>query len=221
MRLLVIDTAAEACSVGISAEGRPLVLLSETIGRGHAERLLGMVAGAIDTAAFAELERIAVTVGPGSFTGVRVGLAAARGLALVVGCPVVGIGSLTVHAEKARSLAGRHPVFATLDARRGEVYGQAFAADGSPLGEAEIGSPAEFAARLGGDVLLAGSGAPLVAAALGDASQARIVHREVAADLAALVRLGLSAPPPAAAPRPLYLRPADAKPQHAAAVARR
>ena len=223
MRLLVIDTAAEACSVGISIEGRPPILLSETIGRGHAERLLGMVAEAMDAAglAFAELERIAVTVGPGSFTGVRVGIAAARGLALVVGCPVAGIGSLAVHAEKARALVGPHPVFAALDARRGEVYGQAFAADGSPLGEAEVGSPAGFAARLGGDVLLAGSGASLVAAALGGASETRIVHRDVAADLAALVRLGLAAPPPDAAPRPLYLRPADAKPQHAAAVARR
>jgi tRNA threonylcarbamoyl adenosine modification protein YeaZ len=223
MRLLVIDTASEACSVGVSVEGRGPVLISETIGRGHAERLLGMVAEAMAAAglAFAELDRIAVTVGPGSFTGVRVGIAAARGLALVVGSPVAGIGTLAVHAEKARALAGPRAVFAALDARRDEVYGQAFDADGLPLGQPEVAAPAEFAARLGPDVLLAGSGASIVAASLGGQAETRIVHRDTAADLASLIRLGLLAPPPSAPPRPLYLRPADAKPQQAAAVARR
>jgi tRNA A37 threonylcarbamoyladenosine modification protein TsaB len=108
---------------------------------------------------------------------------------------------------------------AVLDARRDEVYAQAFAADGSPLSEPTAGPAADVAARLGAGMVLAGSGAPLVAAAM--ASPPAIVHTAAAPDIAALVRLGVAAPPPAGPPRPLYLRPPDAKPQAAAAVTRR
>jgi tRNA threonylcarbamoyl adenosine modification protein YeaZ len=221
MNLLAIDTALEACSVGVAVDGGSPVLVSETIGRGHAERLFGMISAAMEEAGigFAALDRIAVTVGPGSFTGIRVGIAAARGLALVTGCPVVGIGTLAVIAESARAAAGPVPVMAVLDARRDEVYAQAFAADGTPLSEPTAGPAPAVAARLGAGMVLAGSGAPLVAAAL--ASPPAITHTAAAPDIAALVRLGLAAPPPAGPPRPLYLRPPDAKPQAAAAVARR
>ena len=114
MRLLAIDTTAEACSVGIHAGDPPDVLLSEVIGRGHAERLVGMIDAAMSTAglSYQDLERIVVTVGPGSFTGVRVGIAAARGLALVTGCPAIGVGTLAVHAEAARAMAGAQPILA-------------------------------------------------------------------------------------------------------------
>jgi tRNA A37 threonylcarbamoyladenosine modification protein TsaB len=108
---------------------------------------------------------------------------------------------------------------AVLDARRDEVYAQAFAADGSPLSEPTAGPAADVAARLGAGMVLAGSGAPLVAAAM--ASPPAIIHGAAAPDIAALVRLGVAAPPPAGPPRPLYLRPPDAKPQAAAAVTRR
>jgi len=132
MNLLAIDTALDRCSVGVARAGGPAVLVSETIGRGHAERLFGMVAAAMAEAglAFADLDRIAVTVGPGSFTGVRVGVAAARGFALVLARPAVGIGTLEAIAEEARSLAGDVPVLAALDARHGEVYAQAFGPGG-------------------------------------------------------------------------------------------
>jgi tRNA threonylcarbamoyl adenosine modification protein YeaZ len=221
MNLLAIDTALEACSVGVAVDGGSPVLVSETIGRGHAERLFGMITAAMEEAGigFAALDRLAVTVGPGSFTGIRVGIAAARGLALVTGCPVVGIGTLAVIAESARAAAGPVPVMAVLDARRDEVYAQAFAADGSPLSEPTAGPAADVAARLGAGMVLAGSGAPLVAAAM--ASPPAIIHGAAAPDIAALVRLGVAAPPPAGPPRPLYLRPPDAKPQAAAALARR
>src|SRR3954449_1964487 len=115
MRLLAIDTTLEACSVGVSAaDARPPVTISEVIGRGHAERLIGMVQSALNEAGLtvADLERIAVTIGPGSFTGVRVGIAAVRGLTLVTSCPAVGIGTLAVIAERARALAGARPVLA-------------------------------------------------------------------------------------------------------------
>ena len=218
MRLLAIDTALEACAVGIVG-GAHDVLNSEVIGRGHAERLMGMIAAAMEEAGltYGDLDRIAVTVGPGSFTGLRVGLAAARGFSLVTGCPVVGIGTLAVFAATARRIVGDRPVLAVLDARRGEVFGQAFAADGAPIGPPEVAPPAHFTAGLRPGTVVAGSGADLVAAGTG----VTIAHRRATADIADLVRLGRAAPPPTAAPPPLCLPPPDAKPQANAAVARR
>lgn len=221
MNLLAIDTALDRCSVGVAAGGRPPVLASETIGRGHAERLFGMISVAMAETGlgFADLDRIAVTVGPGSFTGVRVGIAAARGFALVTGCPVASIGTLDVIAEAARATAGAVPVMAVLDAKRDEVYAQAFDAAGRPISEPAAGPAAGFTGRVVEGMVLAGSGARLVAAAA-PRSVARIIHEDTAPDIAALVRLGLAAPPPAGPPRPLYLRPPDAKPQAAHAVPR-
>jgi len=222
MNLLAIDTALDRCSVAVAAAGRPLVLQSETIGRGHAERLFGMVSAAVADAGldFDAFDRMAVTVGPGSFTGVRIGIAAVRGFALVIGCPVAGIGTLDAVAETARECAGPVPVMAVLDAKRDEVYAQAFDADGRPLWEPAAGPAAALAGRIAGGMVLAGSGARLVAAAL-PAGTARIVHEDTAPDIAALVRLGLAAEPPSGPPRPVYLRPPYAKPQAAAMVARR
>jgi len=219
MRMLAIDTALENCSVGVVRPGSAPVLMTETIGRGHAERLFGMIEAAMAEAglAFSALDRIAVTIGPGSFTGLRVGIAAARGLALVTGCPVVGVGTLAVIAERARGIAGPVPVLAVLDARRGEIYAQLFRENGEPATAPAADPPASFAALVTPATMLAGSGAALVAAA----TAARIVHAESAPDIGALVRLGLAAPAPAGPPRPLYLRPPDAKPQTAAAVPRR
>jgi tRNA threonylcarbamoyladenosine biosynthesis protein TsaB len=223
MRLLAIDTALEACSVGVSPDdARPPVVVSEVIGRGHAERLMGMIQSVLREAGLtvADLERIAVTVGPGSFTGVRVGIAAVRGLGLVTGCPAVGIGTLAVLAERARWLAGARPVLAVLDARRGEVYAQSFDRQGAPLGPPEVAAAALFAERVDEQTLIAGAGADQILAGLGSFDEARVVHRDAAPDIAALLRLGRHAPPPAAPPRPLYLRPPDAKPQAAFAVQR-
>ena len=221
MRLLAIDTAYEACSVGVSGGERPPVLISERIGRGHAERLMGMIEAAMRDAglAFADLDRIAVVVGPGSFTGVRVGIAAARGLALVSDTPVVGIGTLAALAEGARAMAGRVPVLAVIDARRDEIYAQAFGADGTPEGAPTAVSAGDAAAMLTAGMHLAGSGADLVRAAAG--SDVPLVHRDASPDIAAVLRLGLAAPSSALPPKPLYLRPPDAKPQAAAQVARR
>lgn len=224
MRLLAIDTALEACSVAVfPGEDREAIVMSDLVGRGHAERLFGMIETAMRDAglAFAELDRIAVTVGPGSFTGLRVGIAAARGLALVVGCPIIGVGTLAVHAESAREIAGDVPVLAILDARRDELYGQRFTADGNPAGAAEVGPADRFAAMVESGDVLAGAGADIVAATLPAEMRAPIVHRRSAPDVVALGRLGLRLPATGAPPRPLYLRPPDAKPQATKAVARR
>jgi tRNA threonylcarbamoyladenosine biosynthesis protein TsaB len=225
MRLLAIDTALEACSVAVfDGDGRKPVVVSDVIGRGHAERLFGMIETAMRDAglAFADLDRIAVTVGPGSFTGLRVGVAAARGFALAIGCPAIGIGTLDVHAETARENAGNVPVLAVLDARRDEIYGQRFSADGRPVGDAAVAPAGYFAAMVESGDVVAGNAADMVVALLpkGVAAPA-IVHRRSAPDIVALARIGLRSPESNVAPRPLYLRPPDAKPQAAKAVARR
>jgi tRNA threonylcarbamoyladenosine biosynthesis protein TsaB len=223
MKLLAIDTALEACSVAVVADGlRAPLAITEIVGRGHAERLFGMIEAAMNEAGigFADLDRIAVIIGPGSFTGLRVGIAAARGLALVVKCPVVGIGSLAVHAESARALAGAVPVVAVLDARRDEVYGQRFTADGAPDAGPEVGPAEHFAGMARPGDVLAGSGADIVAGAMPSGQPALIVHRLSAPDINALVRLALYAPETGKRPRPLYLRPPDAKPQATKGVAR-
>lgn len=222
MNLLAIDTALDACSVGVVTGAREVVS-SEIIGRGHAERLMGMIADAMTEAglAYADLDRIAVTIGPGSFTGLRVGIAAARGLALATGAPAVGIGTLAVHAETARHEVGDTAVLAVLAAGRGELYGQSFAADGMPETPPEVAAAEVFARRLAANTLITGSGAAALAEILGDEARARTVHTHSAPDIASLCRLARLARLTGEAPRPLYLRPPDAKPQTAARVARR
>lgn len=222
MRLLAIDTALECCSVAAFGNGREPMVLSEKVGRRHAERLFGMIESAMGNAGFdfAGLDRIAVTVGPGSFTGLRVGIAAARGLALVVGCPVIAIGTLDVHAASARALAGAVPVVAVLAARRGEVYSRRFTAAGAPIAAPMVGSPESVAALVANGVL-AGAGADMVAAAMPSGRTVPIVHRRTAPDIRVLAEIAAAAAVPTVAPRPLYLRPPDAKPQATTRVARR
>jgi tRNA threonylcarbamoyl adenosine modification protein YeaZ len=226
MRLLVIDTSADRCAVGVAIDDRAPVVRQAEVGRAHAERLMPMVEEAMAAAGldFADLSRIAVTIGPGSFTGVRIGVAAARGLALATGAKAVGIGTLAVHAEAARAVAGAVPVVVAIAASRGEIYAQRFVADGSPDGPPQLGAPETFAglttALAAGAVVLAGSGAGSLAAATGGAN--RIVHRDAVPDVSALLRLALRAPETSGPPRPVYLRPPDAKPQGGAArLARR
>ena len=197
------------------------VLKSEIIGRGHAERLMDMVDAAMAEAglAFDDLDRIAVTVGPGSFTGLRVGIAAARGLALVTAPrPSASARSPSMPRPPATRSARRRSCRAA--AGRGEIYGQSFAADGTPEAPPEAAPAETFARRIAANTLIAGSGAAALAEILGDEARARTVHARSAPDIAALCRLGAAAPLTAQALRPLYLRPPDAKPQPAGRIAR-
>jgi len=220
MRLLAFDTASEACSAAVLDGGR-LVSRSEVIGRGHAEALMPMIAAVMAEArvSFDDLERIVVTTGPGSFTGVRVGIAAARGFALVGSVPVVGISTLAAHADRARATHPGEVVLAVLAAGRGELYGAVYAADGTEAVPAAAASAAHFAALVAEGTVLAGSGADAVAELL--PGPVAVAHRDTAVDIAVLCRLGARAPEPSAPPRPLYLRPPDAKPQQAARIAHR
>lgn len=214
MFILAIDTALDACSVAVydtATEALP-ALETEVIGKGHAERLMAMIESVMVKAGigFANLGRIAVTVGPGSFTGIRVGLAAARGIGLAGSLPVVGISTLDAIA---RGVPGDAPVFIALDARRNEVYVASYDADRQLIGEPEILTVDEAITRaIAAGIALHGSGAPLLAQQAPDSGF--VVTGETDwPDIRDVARLGAAAPEPSEAPKPLYLRAPDAKPQ--------
>jgi tRNA threonylcarbamoyladenosine biosynthesis protein TsaB len=207
--LLALDTCLDACSVAVWADGRVLAQASEPMRRGHQERLAVMAAETMAEAgtAFSSLDRIGVTLGPGSFTGLRVGLAFAKGLGLALDRPVVGIGVL----EALAFAAGDGFVAAAIDARRGRAYLQIFG-DGRALMAPDVLPLETAAARLaelyaGGPAALVGPGAGLFAEVL---PQARMIEG-AAPDPVAVAALVALAAPPFAPPRPLYLRPPDAK----------
>lgn len=168
MRILAFDTATAAVSVAVLDGAAVLFAETRPMERGHAEALAPMVGAALDAAGLeaTAVDRIAVTRGPGSFTGVRVGLAFARGLALALDRPVVAPTTLAVLAAAVADPRG--PIVAVLDTKRGTVYRQAFAATGESLAEPDVRPPesADDGLPPGLAVHLAGDCADRVAAAL-------------------------------------------------------
>jgi len=214
MIVLALDTCLGACSVAVCEDDVTLAAASEAMTRGHQERLAPMVREVMAAAglAFARLDRIAVTVGPGSFTGLRVGLAFAKGLALALERPCIGVGTL-------EALGRGQPrpglVAAAIDAHRGQVYLQAFM-DGAAVMAPDVLPVETAAARLielysGGAATLVGSAAPLLQAALPQAG----AWPDALPDPAAIAALARAQRPPFAPPRPLYLRAPDARPMDA------
>lgn len=207
MRTLVIDTALSACTAAVCGQGRVLGVRSEVMARGHSERLGGFVREAVGEsgAGFAAIDRVGVTVGPGSFTGLRVGLAFALGLGQALDRPVVGISTLQALAWSVETGPGGL-VAAAIDARRGEIYVQTFL-DGDPLDEARA-APVEAArgsvADDGRRWRWAGNGAALLASDLGP-----VVTEPTPLALAALTE---RLEPSRHRARPLYLRAPDATP---------
>ncbi|MDP3870654.1 tRNA (adenosine(37)-N6)-threonylcarbamoyltransferase complex dimerization subunit type 1 TsaB [Phenylobacterium sp.] len=204
--LLAIDTCLGACSAAVLDGGRVLASRVEPMARGHQERLAPLVAQVMTQAgvAFDQLDRVGVTIGPGSFTGLRVGLAFAKGLGAALSIPVVGVGVLEALAHP---LSGT--VFAVLDAKRDQVYLQAFA-DGVAVSAPDALPPGTAAARLAelagaGNVTLVGSGAPLLAGALPHAAVVAADH----ADPVAVAQIAADRLP--VPPRPLDRRGPDAK----------
>ena len=206
MLILVIDTCLGACQAALAGGGRVLAGASEPMQRGHQERLAPMTAEVLAEAgaAPADIARIAVTIGPGSFTGLRVGLAFAKGLRFATVAELAGIGTLQALAG-----SGGPRAAGVIDARRGQVYLQAFEAGRAVMAPDVLPLPIAAArlAELGGGFDVVGPGASLLADFVGSD---RIVER-AAPSLAVLVALAAKAEP-AADLRPLYLRAPDARP---------
>ena len=199
MRLLAIDTSGRACSLALFESGTVIAERHEEIGRGHAERIIPWIAELPDGG---RADAILVGCGPGSFTGVRVGIAAARALGLGWGVSVHGFGSLGLIAAAADS---DRPVFVAIEGGHGEVFVQRFALSPvTPLTEIESLTPEAAGERLGGDTVL-GSGAERVVAAKGEGLA-------TAAEARAALVLLLPEPMRQLPPRPIYGRAPDAKP---------
>jgi tRNA threonylcarbamoyladenosine biosynthesis protein TsaB len=210
MIVLALDTALSACQAAVTEGDRVLAALSEPMERGHQERLAPLVAETMAEAGlrFDRIDRIAVTIGPGSFTGVRVGLAFAKGLALALDRPCLGVGTLEALAT---GVASSGLIAAAIDGRRGQIYLQAFV-DRTPVMAPDSLTAEEAAARLAdlhaaGAAILTGPGAALLD---GMIAGARVDSAEFP-DIAALSRFAAGRPAPAAMPRPLYLRAPDAR----------
>ena len=158
--ILGLDTATAATAAAVWAPGGPEVEARDDPAPGerprHATRLLGLVEEALERAAagWEQIERIAVGVGPGGFTGLRHGIATARALAQARGLPLAGVSSLEALARGAREEAGDRPVLAVIDARRGEVFAAAWRGEEQLLEPLAI-APGDLAARLAAGPLAA------------------------------------------------------------------
>jgi len=229
MNILALDTSMGACSAAVlrgDGAARRLFARQETMARGHAEALMPMVAEIMEEAGlpFAALDLIAATTGPGSFTGVRIAIAAARGLALVTHAKLFGTDSLTVMAKVALASGalGSGPFAVAVDARRGMLYYGNYDETGRKLEGPLLIAPDAAATLLPHDVHLAvGSGAALLAEAAearGHYAEAKLTELQPSA--AALSEIALESGETFPTLRPLYLRPPDAKPQMPAVLRR-
>ncbi len=215
-RILAIDTALGVCSVAVVEAGAeiPLVYISEPMERGHAEALLPIIQQVTQNldGGFQSLSRVAVTIGPGSFTGIRVGLSAARAVGLALNIPVVGVSTLSAYAAPLIASAVGDVVAVAIDAKHGNVFFQAFAPGGRTLVSPRLTSIKEAARAIGaGAVRLAGTGATNLAVECWNKGlEAELANLSEHPDIFWVARLGLSASPQSAAPKPLYLRAPNA-----------
>ena len=218
MLILAIDTALDACAAGVldTDAGKLIGQESEAMKRGHAEALMPLIARVMKASgiAFAGLDRIAVTTGPGSFTGLRVGLSAARGIALAANKPVAGVTTLTAYAAPVVSQNAEHPVISAIDARHDHVYFQAVSGDGSLLIRPQVAPIEEAlgASRFGAAYLVGNAAGVLADRWPADAPPPLKVDVQAAPDIAWVAWLGAAVSPNTAPARPFYLRAPDAKP---------
>ena len=216
MILLAIDCSANLCAASVydAKAGKDLGRSVLDLGKGHAEHLMAVIAEALEKAglAYRDLDAIAVSTGPGSFTGVRVGVSTARGLALALKIPAIGVTTLEALAFEAQQTFPHRSVLVALDGGRGEIHAALYE-------EATILRYGPAVTTLPEMIEMASTGAPVLAG-----TQAGRIAEGVAgtafefgplgatADIAVYARLA-AAKGAGEKPRPLYLRAPDAKPQ--------
>ncbi|OHV66849.1 tRNA N6-adenosine(37)-N6-threonylcarbamoyltransferase complex dimerization subunit TsaB [Mesorhizobium sp. LCM 4577] len=215
MKLLAIDCAANLCAACVydPGVGKELGREVRDLGKGHAEHLMAVVETAlrIGGTGYPDLGAVAVSVGPGSFTGLRVGVSTARGLALALKIPAIGVTTLeALAAEGASAFPGR-AVLAALDAGREEIHAALYdKALAETYGPSVVTLSEATTMAINAEAVLAGTAAPLIARAVGGAFDTGPIA--ATADIATYARLA-AAKGPGEKPKPLYLRGADAKPQ--------
>ncbi|MGH6841942.1 MAG: tRNA (adenosine(37)-N6)-threonylcarbamoyltransferase complex dimerization subunit type 1 TsaB [Methylocella sp.] len=222
MKILAVDTALSAVSACVLDEGSdsPDAIETLAMARGHAEALLPLIGRVVACVegGFASLGRVAVTVGPGSFTGLRTGIAAARAIGIACKTPVAGVS--TFAALAAPLILEQKPglVATAIDAGRGNVFFAAFGRDGRAVLPPRIAPAREAVRALGtGPVRLTGSGAPLLATeAQASGTEISIARENAGLDIVFVAKLGLLADPALTPPRPFYLAPPGAKTPEAA-----
>ncbi|CDX15942.1 Peptidase M22 glycoprotease [Mesorhizobium sp. SOD10] len=215
MKLLAVDCAANLCAACVYDVGAGMELGREVrdLGKGHAEHLMAVIETALQIGGtgYPDLNAVAVSIGPGSFTGLRVGVSTARGLALALKIPAIGVTTLEALAtEGANAFPGR-AVLAALDAGREEIHAALY--DGTlaeTYGPSVVTLSEAATMAIDAEAVLVGTAAPLVAQAAGRAFDTGPVA--ATADIATYARLA-AAKRPGEKPKPLYLRGADAKPQ--------
>jgi tRNA threonylcarbamoyladenosine biosynthesis protein TsaB len=230
MNVLALDTSMGACSAAVLRTGgaaKTLFSRCELMSRGHAEALMPMAAEVMEEAglSFGDLDVIAATLGPGSFTGVRIAIAAALGLALAVPVKLFGSDSLSVMAHTAltEGPTPRGPFAVAADARRGMLYLALFDADGATREGPLLIGPDDAVDKLPTALHTAvGSGAELVAEAAARRGKClETMLPELQPSASALAEIAYSSKEMFTTLRPLYLRPPDARPQGHTSVARR
>lgn len=210
MLILAFDCSGPACSVAVWRDGTALAAARELMERGQAEALMPMIDRVMTEAgvSFAALDRIAVTVGPGSFTGVRAGLAAARGLALASNIPAIGILTTAALAaavpQEERHTATR--ILAAIDTKRGDLYVQQFETDGAPCEPPAAMAAAALSAWLANTrVVITGDAATAAALAIGGSAMVSSAGGLV--DTSVLAALAARAAPQPDGPAPVYVHP--------------
>jgi tRNA threonylcarbamoyl adenosine modification protein YeaZ len=215
MRILAIDTSLPAVSVCVFDSVTQQALVRETapMHKGHAEALMPMIERVMSrvSGGFASLGRVAVTVGPGSFTGIRIGVAAARGIALARGIEAVGVSTLAALATPLLFSDSEKIVAAVIDALHGNVYLSAYGSGGRILTSPRLISVLDACRLLGaGQVVAIGSGADALRDAATKVGQdIAVIETEPWPDIVAVAKLGLVAEPQNAPARPLYLKAPD------------
>ncbi|HYM03329.1 MAG TPA: tRNA (adenosine(37)-N6)-threonylcarbamoyltransferase complex dimerization subunit type 1 TsaB [Stellaceae bacterium] len=216
MNVLGFDCAGSGCSAAVLRDDKIAARRQKVMARGQAEFLMPMIADVLAEADLPveRLDLIGVTIGPGGFTGLRIGIAAARGLALAGGLPAVGITSFAaVAASVDTEMQADRSLIVALESKRAELYLQVFGADGAARGEGALVAPGDVADWLpDGGLLLAGDGAARLAAAIADRHPAMAPGLGIpdAADIAKLAVVAWRSGKRPAPLRPLYLREPDA-----------
>lgn len=219
MIVLAIDTALDYCAAAVLDASARTMIAHETLEmkRGHAEALMPLIARVMNASGqrYLDLDRVAVTTGPGSFTGLRVGISAARGIGLAADKPVIGLTTLSAYVAPLVAEQGEQPIIAAIDARHDHVYFQVVAGNGSALMRPAV-VPIEdtFTASRFGALRMVGNAARILADRWPrNVPAPSLVDPKPGPDIAWVAWIGAATEPDAAPPKPFYLRLPDAKPK--------